>query len=202
MLNQNDKKVKFTIAGMLLLFALVLFAFKPASEEYKVDVKSSTVQWTGYHLAKSYEHTGFVSLKSGKLIMDNGKLVGGNFVLDMNSITNTDLEDKKKNAKLVGHLKSDDFFNTGKFPTSMLEIKSATPTGNNNYSIKADLTIRGISKPIEFDALVKMDGNGKVTADSKFNVERSQYEVMYGWSVENAMLDGEFTLEVKLSAMK
>ena len=47
------------------------------------------------------------------------------FIIDMSTITNTDLEDAEYNAKLVNHLKSDDFFGVEKFPTAKLEIKGS-----------------------------------------------------------------------------
>jgi polyisoprenoid-binding protein YceI len=40
----------------------------------------------------------------------------------MNSIVDTDIADAGMNGKLVGHLKSDDFFSVVAFPTAELVI--------------------------------------------------------------------------------
>ena len=68
----------------------------------------SSVLWTGRKITKS--HNGEVKIKSGNLIVKNGVLHGGNFVIDMNSMTCEDIKDAEYNEKLLGHLKSDDFF--------------------------------------------------------------------------------------------
>ncbi|MGB0261158.1 MAG: YceI family protein, partial [Flavobacteriaceae bacterium] len=70
-------------------------------------VKSGTVNWTGYKVTG--QHSGTLALKSGSINIQDGQLVGGEFVVDMTSLTVTDLKGKGK-ANLEGHLKSDDFF--------------------------------------------------------------------------------------------
>lgn len=195
-------KIKLKIIGMLLLLGVVLFAFKAPKVNYKIDTQKSTIQWTGYHLAKSYEHVGNVNIQSGSLALEDGKLSAGSFVIDMTSITNSDLTDAGKNGKLVGHLKSDDFFNVEKYPTAKLIITQANDVGNGKFKVMADLTIRGITKPIEFETMIEEGKDDMIMASAEFNVERTQYEVMYGWSIENAMLDDDFTLKIDLTAKK
>ena len=123
-------------------------------------------------------------------------------MIDMNTITNKDLEQEKDNAKLVGHLKSDDFFAVSKFPEAKLVIKSTEKKSGNIYKTVADLTIRGITKEITFDTEINSISKTELEAKAKLRVKRTDFEVMYGWSIENAMLDGEFQLDVKLVAKK
>jgi polyisoprenoid-binding protein YceI len=177
-----------SIALIITVSALSSFA----GEALKVNSEKSTVKWTGYHLAKSYEHWGNVKVKSGSVTMEGDNIANGMIVLDMSSISNGDLEGAK-NKKLVNHLKSDDFFNVEKFPESSLTIKSSTMNGDK-YTIKADLKIRGISKEISFDAIKKGDN----TFNSSFTIDRTIHEVMYGWSVENAMLDNDIKFDISL----
>src|SRR5690606_4250602 len=75
--------------------------------QYTVDATASKVVWTGTKVTGS--HTGTVDIKSGALTVDGDKVTGGNFVLDVASISSTDLEGEWK-EKLDGHLKADDFF--------------------------------------------------------------------------------------------
>ncbi|MBK7652054.1 MAG: YceI family protein [Flammeovirgaceae bacterium] len=88
-----------------------------------VVTNASQLKWTGYHLAKSYEHNGNVKIKSGSLSVADGKINSGEFIIDMTTISNNDLTDAKDNTKLVNHLKSDDFFNAKKFPEAKVVVK-------------------------------------------------------------------------------
>lgn len=189
----------------IILMASVVFAFAFTSTDkvdtLKVDTQKSKVKWTGYHLAKSYEHTGFVEIKSGQLQISGNSLKGGEIVMDMTSITNTDVENEGKNKKLVNHLKSDEFFGVEKFPDAKIVIKKSKKE-DDVYKTTADLTIRGITKEIMFDTVIKSISNDKFEATAKLRVPRTEFEVMYGWSIENAMLDGEFQLDVTIVAMK
>ena len=88
----------------------------------KVDVTKSVVNWTGKKVTG--EHHGTIAVKEGDLEEMNGKVTGGKIVMDMPSIANLDLTDAGMNAKLIGHLKSDDFFGVQTFPPqNWLSIK-------------------------------------------------------------------------------
>lgn len=177
-------------------------AFTYTNEKLMVDAGASQIKWTGYHLAKSYEHWGYVTLKSGSISTDGSKITSGEFILDMTTLVDKDLEKEKDNAKLVAHLKSDDFFAVGKFPEAKLVIKNTEKKSGNTYLTTADLTIRGITKEINFDTELKSISADAVEATADFRIKRTDFEVMYGWSIENAMLDGEFRIEVQLMAKK
>lgn len=142
-----------------------------------VDVSSSQVVWKGYKVTG--EHTGSVKIKSGDLTMENGTLTGGTFVIDMKSITCTDLEGEWR-EKLVGHLNSEDFFNTASFPTATLKIARVIPQDTQgNYKVQGNLTIKGITKPVKFFAKVDKKGTSTV-ATASIKVDRSEYDVRYG----------------------
>jgi polyisoprenoid-binding protein YceI len=164
-----------------------------------IDATQSTIKWTGYHLAKSYEHHGHVQIKSGSVEHDNGTLTGGTILLDMTALTNDDLTKAKDNAKLVKDLKSERFFNVADFPTASLTITKATKTSGGAYDIMADVTIRGITNPVEFQ-LTQTSSNDAVVFDGKLAIDRTKFDVMYGWSIENAMLSNTIDLEVHIVA--
>ncbi len=193
------KKVTVTFLSLILLG--VLSAFAPAEGTYTVVTNASQLKWTGYHLAKSYEHNGNVKIKSGSLSVADGKINSGEFIIDMTTITNNDLTDTKDNTKLVNHLKSDDFFNAKKFPEATVVIKKSEPTASG-IKVTADLTIRGITKTIEFEATLKDQDANMIEATADLKIKRTDFQVMYGWKVENAMLSDEFRMEVKLLAKK
>jgi len=161
-----------------------------------VDIAKSTLKWTGEKVTGS--HWGYISLKSATLKATDKTIESGTFVIDMTSITCSDLEDKEYNDKLVGHLKSDDFFGVDTYKTSTLKIKSATPFKNGEATVKADLTIKGKTLPIEFVA--KKAGNGYT---AKLVVNRAKYDIKYGSGsffddLGDKMIYDDFVLEVTL----
>lgn len=180
----------------LVMIALVMFSYTTAQNVKKeVKTNESKVVWKGYKVTGSHEGT--INLASGSLDFNNEKLAGGEFVIDMPSITVTDLSGEYK-GKLEGHLKSDDFFSTKNFSTSKLVFTKVTAKTKNSYTITADLTIKGITKSVTFD--MSIYGN-KATASLK--VDRTKYNVKYGSSsffdgLKDKAIYDEFDLVVDL----
>jgi polyisoprenoid-binding protein YceI len=179
-----------------LAFVVALSTLAVTAQTKKIDVSKSSIKW----LAKKVtgEHSGTVALQSGALVFKKDALKGGTFTVNMTSLTATDLTGEYLD-KLNGHLKSDDFFGTEKFKTSTLVFKTVAPKGNNVYSVTADLTIKGITKPVAFDITVK--GN---TATTTFNVDRTKYDIKYNSksffdSIGDKAIYDEFELTVNLT---
>jgi polyisoprenoid-binding protein YceI len=193
------KKTLLTILSLALV--IVFTGFRNPEATYTVDTAASELKWTGYHLAKSYEHYGFVKLKSGKISTNKGVITSGEFVVDMNTLTDSDIADQDKNGKLIGHLKSADFFDVANNPEAKLVITKSTAAGEGKLKATGDLTIRGITKTIDFDVTLKEKGK-EIEAIADLKIVRTDFKVMYGWNVENAMLSGEFRMEIKLLAKK
>ena len=154
----------------------------PAAETLPVNPQASKVEW--FATKVTGKHNGTVLLKSGTMETTGGRLTGGTFVIDMTSIKVLDLTDADYNAKLTGHLNSDDFFSVEKNPTSTFTITSIAPikkaeAGKPNYTVNGDLTIKGITNRITFPATVTVSG-GKVTAVGAITVDRSKFDVKYG----------------------
>jgi polyisoprenoid-binding protein YceI len=138
----------------------------------QIDITESTITWVGKKVTG--QHNGSINLQKGYLEMKGDNLVGGEFTIDMTSITVLDLKEGKGKEKLEGHLKSDDFFGVATYPTAKLVITNAS--GNDgNYSVTGDLTIKATTLPITFDLMV--NGN---TATTKLTIDRSKYDVRYG----------------------
>lgn len=166
--------MKKTILSLALtaVFGFTAIASPIDGEKKTVKVDESTVTWKAYKVTGS--HTGTIALKSGALEFEGDKLTGGEFVVDMTSIANTDLEGDYK-GKLEGHLNSDDFFGTATNPTSSLVFTKVEASGKNSYKVTGDLTIKGITKPVTFDVSIY---GSKATATLK--VDRAAYDVKYG----------------------
>lgn len=165
-------KKNLLILALAIILGFTATATEPAVEKKEVNTEESTVTWKAYKVTGS--HTGTVDLKEGSLIFDEGKLTGGEFVVDMSSLISTDLEGEYK-GKLEGHLKSDDFFGVATHPTSSLVFTKVEASGKNSYEVTGDLTIKGITKPVIFDVSIY---GSKATATMK--IDRAQYDVRYG----------------------
>ena len=178
----------------LLVLALTLTAAVFAGTQ-KVDVAKSSVKWLGKKVTG--EHSGTISIKEGTLDVTNGKVTGGKVVIDMNSIVNTDLTDPAWNAKLIGHLKSDDFFGVATYPTADLVI---TKVDDDNYS--GNLTIKGVTLPNSFTATATKDGKSTVYKGT-MTIDRSKYGLKYGSksffdNLGDKVIYDEFTLDFSL----
>lgn len=161
-----------------------------------VNIDQSKITWEGRKVTGS--HDGTIRLKSGILVFEDSKLKGGTFVVDMTSIVVTDLTGKSKD-NLEGHLKSDDFFGVDSFPEAKLLINEVEFLGTDgDYRIYADLTIKGITNSVEFDA--KLSDN---SATASIVVDRAKYNIKYksGSFFKNLgdkLIYDDFKLEVKL----
>ena len=151
-----------------------------ANDTLQVDLDSSKINWTGRKVTG--EHTGTLNLSTGWVVMDKNILVGGKLILDMTSISNTDIESPEWKLKLEDHLKSEDFFNVDSFPLAILEIKGhhalSDDQSASNNQILADLTIRGIKQELSFPISLQQSGS-IVLAKGKVDIDRTLYNIQY-----------------------
>ncbi|WP_028664724.1 YceI family protein [Runella zeae] len=195
----------------VLVAALMTFNIAGATEKttakkpvaYKVDLAKSNTKW---HAKKvTGEHFGTINISNGSLNVDGNKITGGTFEIDMNSIKCTDITDAGYNAKLVGHLKSDDFFSVEKNPKAKFVIKKVEGKGDS-YNITGDLTIKGITNSITFPATVKTDAKG-LNATAKIVLDRSKWDIRYGSktffpNIGDKMINDDFEIDLALAATK
>lgn len=181
---------------LIALAALVAFGTILYGQSKQVDVEKSSLHWLGKKVTG--EHDGYISLKKGMLEFKNGNIVGGSFIIDMGSITNTDIESDEYKAKLIGHLKSDDFFGVETYPTANLVITEATAFKKGEAKVKGKLSIKKDTHPVEFT--VKQSGSEYAAT---IVVDRSKYDVRYGSksffdNLGDKAIHDEFTLTVKI----
>lgn len=181
---------------------LALFASAIAFGQNKI-VTDSEIKWWGYKVMKSEatSHTGTVDLKSGNIVMRGNQIVGGTFVMDMNTITATDITGERA-EKLNRHLKHGDFFETNTFPEAVYKITSVKKNGNKNYNyvVNGTLTAKNQTHPVSFPAKITQS-NGVVTITSdKFSFERQKFGVAYQSSMKDVMIKNEVDMTVRVSA--
>jgi len=159
---------------------------------YQADLAKSRLGWFSTKLV-SNAHPGVIDIKSGNLVMENGLLIGGEFVVDM-----TTMRDIDNNEKLIAHIKSADFFDVEKYPESKFVITEAKLLSDHNdgsarYKLVGDLTIKEKTNSIEFDALLTAVDN-ELIGTAKFSIDRTKWDLTYG--------SGQFFKELGDKAIK
>lgn len=171
---------------------------------YLASNDSTSVAWKG--TAPTKFHNGFIKISEGYFAFDNGKLKGGNFVLDMKTIEDVSLENEEFNAKLEGHLASADFFDVEKHPYGVFEITEVNET-EGKLMVKGNLTLKSIKKNIEFPATLNMNGDQVQFESEPFNIDRTEWDVMYNSgklkeTIKDKLIHDDVELIVKVQAVK
>ncbi len=142
---------------------------------YAIDTEESIITWMGKKLA--YNHEGTIKLNGGSISTDGGMIQAGNFTVDMNSMMENGkgtFDSEEKVDKLIGHLKSPDFFEVETYPTSTFEITEASKD-----NIKGNLTIKGVTKEINFPIMYE-ELDGRFKAKASFVINRADWNIQYG----------------------
>ncbi len=173
----------------------------PQENTFVLSAEKSTLTWTGKKIGAT--HTGQIALKSGNISFESGQLAGCEVVVDMSQITNTDLQDATEREKLLGHLKSDDFFGVAKHPEARFVMTSATMNGPQG-SVRGQLTIKGQTHEVEIkSAVISKSGPAGVVVSGVLIFDRTQFDVRYGSdkffdNLGDAVINDEVTLNFKL----
>jgi len=166
-------------------------------QKFDIVVAQSNIDWVGRKVTGA--HNGTISLKQGELNLTDGQLTGGKFTIDTTSIKILDVTDPATNAQFAGHLASDDFFSSSRYPEAVFEIGSVV--GNH---VQGNLTIKGITKPVEFDVNFKVDGD-TLTATGKIVVDRTDYAMKFRSGnffkdLGDTLIYNDFNLDVTVTA--
>jgi polyisoprenoid-binding protein YceI len=167
-----------------------------------LDTEQSGITWIGSK--PTGKHHGTIQITEGNVAWNNENIEGGSFTMDITSLVVLDIPaDNENNAKLTGHLMSDDFFDAANYPNAEFTITSVEPYNatqlvvqdefaTDNTPLKADehivenpthwisgnLTMRGTTKNITFPAQVSWV-DGQLIASAKFNINRTDWGLMY-----------------------
>ena len=181
-----------------------------AATSYAINTVSSKVFWVGSKPTGS--HNGSIDLSEGKLSVTDGKLTGGSFVLNMNSITNLDQKPGEGKEDLEAHLKglkednADHFFNVTKYPTATFAITKVDPVaggGDATHNITGNLTIKETTKSITFPASVAILANKVTAVTPSFKINRTEWGVNFKSksvfdNLKDKFIDDEIALNIQL----
>ena len=167
------------------------------NKKFKIVSTQSNIDWVGTKVTGA--HNGTIAVKEGEIVLHDGKLAGGKFIIDTTSIKILDITDPATNAQFAGHLASDDFFSIDKYPEATLEITSVS-----GRHIEGNLTIKGITHPVGFDAVVNVYGDN-LTATGKMVIDRTKYEMRFRSGnffkdLGDTLIFNDFELNVNVTA--
>lgn len=182
-----------------ILIITMLFQLFSASgqEKLNINIEKSSIKWMGYYTFYFGGHEGFIKFKEGYFIKENNVITGGEFIVDMNSITNTDIEEKVGKDNLVDHLKNEDFFDVKKYPVATLKIKSVEYYKDEMFDgrMYADLTIKGITNPLEF--YVNFNYKEK-ELKTRFKIDRREWDIIYQSKFKNSAISDAIGFDVSI----
>ena len=169
------------------------------AKTFKIVNAQSNIDWVGRKVTGA--HNGTIAIKEGELVLKDGKLGGGRFVVDTSSIKILDITDPVTNAQFAGHLASDDFFSTDKYPEAIFEIVSVS-----GPFVVGDLTIKGISRPAALNVAVDVNGD-RLTATGKLMIDRTEYGMKFRSGnffkdLGDNLIYNDFELNVSITAEK
>jgi polyisoprenoid-binding protein YceI len=188
-------------AGLIALSAVVSVSQLGAQKKYVADPSATVIKWHGEKIIGS-SHNGTIDLREGWITSDGKSITGGEFVVDMNSMKNTDIKDAGSRARLEGHLKSADFFGVEKYPLSKLVLNGSSQFTSGKATVKGNLTIKEATHPIEFTVQESRSGDA-LTYTATITFDRSLYDIRFGSgkffsNLGNNAIRDEIRLDVSL----
>ena len=177
-----------------------------SGEQLVVDTQASSIHWVGTKPGGS--HHGTIGIKEGSLAINGTEVASGSFIIDMNAIVNEDLTDQKMNEMLVNHLKSADFFDVEKYPTSSFAITKVEAVAGNDsitHRISGNLKMKDVEKNITFDAKITKEGDAYKAVTIPFTINRTQWNVQYGSKsifadLKDKFIDDNIELQITIIA--
>ena len=167
------------------------------NQKFEIVSAQSNIDWVGRKVTGA--HNGTISVKAGSFNLTDGNLTSGQVIIDTTSIKILDVTDPATNAQFAGHLASDDFFSTEKYPEATLEITSVS--GNH---VDGTLTIKGISHPVGFNAAVNINRDTLI-ATGKLVIDRTKYGMKFRSGnffkdLGDTLIYNDFDLNVNVTA--
>jgi hypothetical protein len=130
------------------------------------------IEWKGSTPVKSHE--GLLSPKSFDVSLgEDGTIESLSVIIDMDSIDVTDISGNKRD-KLMGHLRSEDFFYVSEYPTA-----SFTMAEFKDGQLHGTITIRGITKDTVIPVNIEPVGDNEWKLSGEFSFNRHDFDVNY-----------------------
>jgi len=166
-------------------------------------ITEGTVNWAGSHTVAKVGHEVTINIESGELLVNQGQLLRGIVVLDMNSISVTDIKDPGERRDLESHLKDADFFEANKFPKAEFAFEEVLPSTmpNFNWVLHGNLTMKGKTNPVNIPVKISIEGDVLRAESPSFPINRTQWGVNFKSGILGTARDKMIDDMVPLSLM-
>lgn len=182
-----------------------------AFDHYTVNIEDSRIEWKGFKPTGS--HNGTITLNKGFLKTDENQLQSGTFLIDMNTITVTDLESGNGKESLEGHLKGiaegkeDHFFDVAKWPNATFEITGVDTLTEGKTKLSGNLEIKGQKHNISFPVTVTNQDNILKMESEAFTIDRTKWGINYASKsvfddLGNKFINDDMELKIVVIAKK
>jgi hypothetical protein len=175
-------KIKRNVLSCLIILLAGVIYFPLQAQQkrdaksvvYQLDVKKSKLFWK----APENRHYGYILFNSGNLNnLTAGWPTRGIFSINMNSMRSTDKASAIGRKEVDDKLKSEDFFAVSKYPTATMLVKQIVlEQASATFRVSGELTIKGVTKPIEFTTIMKQNGS-RIVATAKTNISRTKWNI-------------------------
>lgn len=158
-----------------ILLLLLMQLSVQAQQRYTLDNKKSKILWKVETIGK---HHGYILFSSGRLdYLPNGNPAIGHFIIDMKSMRSSDRPTPKGRAEIDNQLRSPDFFDVARYASAIMEVKQLLPTSTPSvFRVNGNLTIKGITKPIEFNATINKKGD-IISVKANLKIDRTKWNI-------------------------
>jgi polyisoprenoid-binding protein YceI len=174
-----------------------------ANEQWDFDVAHSSINFSVRHLMVSKVRGQFTKW-SGSLEFDEQEPTRARVEAQLDAAS-IDTKDAQRDA----HLRSADFLDTERFPTISFKSTGIEKVGDARFSMKGELTIRGITKPVTLD--VEYAGRAKdpwggerVGFSARTSIDRKDFGLTWNQLLETGgVLVGEkVDIELEIEAIR
>lgn len=114
-----------------------------------------------------------------------------------------------RDEKRDGHLRSPDFFDVENYPKITFKSTNVEHVGGSNYKVTGDLTIRGVTKPVTFNAeyhgqLKDLYGLQRSAFTGKTTINRKDFNLNWNVALEAGgwLVGDNVTIEIDLAAVQ
>jgi polyisoprenoid-binding protein YceI len=91
------------------------------------------------------------------------------------------------------------WFDTATFPVGVYESTAVTPLGDNRFKISGNLTIKGTTRPVAVDVVLK-EQSGIGVFDGEFILKRGDFRIGEGEWAGNSVVSNDINIKFKMVA--
>lgn len=186
--------VRSLVLGLILSFTSLTQA---APQTFKLDPSHTYVLWRIKHLGFSTQSGKWYA--SGTLVLDkdNPKNDKVNAIIDVADVV-TGLPELDK------HLRSDQFFNTLKYPTATFVSNKVTLVNDKAAKVSGMLTLRGVSRPVTLNVVFNQMGQNPITDNNTvgFSATGQIKRSDFGMTAFLPLLGDEVQLDIEAEAFQ